>query len=177
MFSGCVCSPSEHDRLNDLAGFIRSVRVNSAELTPSFIKLISPESVLTLEVLLLGGEAVTKIQRDQWAETITLINSYGPSECSVTSVISSPLTPESDPTTIGNPIGCLAWIISPSNPEVLMPVGSVGELLLEGPILARCYLNNPKETTEVFIKDLSWARKADLPLGRRFYRTGDLVRY
>jgi acyl-CoA synthetase (AMP-forming)/AMP-acid ligase II len=53
----------------------------------------------------------------------------------------------------------------------------VGELLLEGPILARCYLNNPKETAEVFIEDLSWARKADLPLGRRFYRTSDLVRY
>jgi amino acid adenylation domain-containing protein len=177
MFGGCVCSPSEHDRLNDLAGFIKSARVNSAELTPSFVKLISPESVPTLEVLLLGGEAVTKVQRDQWAETTTLINSYGPSECSVTSVVSSPLTPESDPTTIGNPIGCLAWIVSPSNPEVLMPVGSVGELLLEGPILARCYLNNPKETAEVFIEDLSWARKADLPLGRRFYRTGDLVRY
>jgi acyl-CoA synthetase (AMP-forming)/AMP-acid ligase II len=64
-----------------------------------------------------------------------------------------------------------AWVMHLDNPHVRMPLGALGELLLEGPSLARGYHQNPGATFESFIDHLRWAEP-----GRRFYRTGDLVR-
>jgi non-ribosomal peptide synthetase component F len=57
-----------------------------------------------------------------------------------------------------------------------MPIGCKGELLIEGPILSRGYLNDPEKTAMAFIKDPEWARSSG-QTGRRFYCTGDLVQY
>ncbi|KAK6700500.1 hypothetical protein SNK05_013313 [Fusarium graminearum] len=37
-------------------------------------------------------------------------------------------------------------------------IGAVRELLIEGPILARGYLNNPGKTPSLFIEDLPWMK-------------------
>ncbi|KAG7151280.1 Nonribosomal peptide synthase 1 like protein [Verticillium longisporum] len=59
-----------------------------------------------------------------------------------------------------------------------MPVGAVGELLIEGPVVGLGYLNDPTKTAEVFIKDPTWllAGGGGAP-GRHglLYKTGDLV--
>lgn len=49
----------------------------------------------------------------------------------------------------------------------MAPIGAVGEILIEGPILARQYLNCPDLTTAQFIT-VPW-----LPPSRRVYRSGD----
>jgi aryl carrier-like protein len=53
----------------------------------------------------------------------------------------------------------------------------VGELLIEGPILARGYLNDAEKTAAAFIEDPAWADHFAPGRRRRFYKTGDLVRY
>jgi aryl carrier-like protein len=53
----------------------------------------------------------------------------------------------------------------------------VGELLIEGPIQARGYLNDVEKTAVAFIEDPAWADHFAPGRGRRFYKTGDLVRY
>jgi len=61
-----------------------------------------------------------------------------------------------------------------------VPIGSIGELVIEGPILAQGYLNNEAKTAEVFIENPIWASESVGPTQsarRRFYRTGDKVRY
>ncbi|KAH3208273.1 hypothetical protein KXV77_000573, partial [Aspergillus fumigatus] len=63
------------------------------------------------------------------------------------------------------------------NHNSLAPIGRIGELLIEGPLLARGYLNDPVKTRESFIEDPSWIRHFGLAKGRRMYKTGDLVRY
>jgi len=56
--------------------------------------------------------------------------------------------------------------------------GAVGEMLVEGPTLARGYLNNPEKTAEAFIYAPSWATDTnEAGEKRRFYKSGDLVRY
>jgi hypothetical protein len=56
--------------------------------------------------------------------------------------------------------------------------GAVGEMLVEGPTLARGYLNNPEKTAEAFIYAPSWATDTnESGEKRRFYKSGDLVRY
>jgi aryl carrier-like protein len=68
------------------------------------------------------------------------------------------------------------WVAEPDNHDQLTPVGTAGELLIEGPNLARCYLDDPEKTQASFIENPAW-----LPVEsfgkRRLYKTGDLVIY
>src|SRR4029077_17792413 len=71
---GCVCIPSESDRMSNLAGFICAHHVNWALLTPSVITVLQPEQVPSLKTVVLGGEAVTHGNVDNWASKVVLIN-------------------------------------------------------------------------------------------------------
>ena len=53
---GCVCVPSEEDRLNNLSRAIRHFTVNWVIFTPSYARCIEPEDVAGLETLVLGGK-------------------------------------------------------------------------------------------------------------------------
>ena len=81
-----------------------------------------------------------------------------------------------EPTNIGRAIGSVSWIVDPDNRNRLVPIGCKGELLIEGPILSRGYLNDREKTANAFIEGLEWA-KDDRSTKRRFYCTGDLVCY
>lgn len=173
----CVCIPSEEDRLNDIVGFINEKRVDQACFTPSFVGFIEIDSVPGLKSLVLAGEAMSQSQLATWSR-IKLVNGYGPTEASVASVLNTNVAPNADCKDIGLPVGVRAWLVNPENHDVLVPVGCPGELLLEGPTLARCYVNNPQKTNESFIYDPSWTKfDAGGGTNRRFYKTGDLVRY
>ncbi|KAH8655507.1 peptide synthetase [Xylariales sp. PMI_506] len=169
----CLCVPTETERETSLVEFINDSRANWVHITPSMVDMISPESVESLNTIVLGGEPMTKRNVTQWATPGRhLIQVYGPSECSVTSTIESDTRIHRDPTNIGRTFGgCATWITDPNDPTILYPLGAVGELLVEGPILALGYLGQPSATESAFVTDLSWAPR------RRFYRTGDLVRY
>ncbi|GKT66979.1 nonribosomal peptide synthetase [Colletotrichum tofieldiae] len=82
------------------------------------------------------------------------------------------MAPNSDPTNIGWAVpGCKTWVVSTNNRNALQAVGAVGELLMEGPILAKGYLNSPEQTGNSFVGGYDWAPD------KRLYRTGDLVKY
>lgn len=104
------------------------------------------------------------------------MNTYGPAECSVDVAVGGPMQSPSDASTIGFPLNVCLWVTSPSNYNRLVPIGTPGELLVEGPQLAREYLNSPRKTDESFISDPEFVKQLGIPSHRRFYRTGDLVR-
>ncbi|EHK99657.1 putative HC-toxin synthetase [Glarea lozoyensis 74030] len=177
---GCVCIPSEEDRMNDIPGAIRKMGVTWTLLTPSVASTLSPKSVPSLKVLVTGGEAMSSGHIAKWKGRCCLINAYGPSETSVigstsTKVDESGKEINSDPSNIGRAVGGRAWIVDPRNYQNLMPPGSIGELAIEGRIVARGYLNNEKKTSESFIFNPPWL--TGLFPRERVYRTGDLVRY
>ncbi|OCL14025.1 nonribosomal peptide synthase [Glonium stellatum] len=177
MCGACICIPSEDARLNDIVGAINEMHVNHAIFTPSFVGFVNPTAVPELRTLVLAGEAMSPSHVATWSD-INLVNGYGPTESSVSAVINSHVTAETDCKDIGFPVGVHCWLVDPSNHNHLVPVGCIGELLLEGPTLARCYLNNLDKTNESFIFDPAWSLKGDYStLGRRFYKTGDLARY
>ncbi|KAK2770045.1 nonribosomal peptide [Colletotrichum kahawae] len=80
---------------------------------------------------------------------------------------------------IGTPVGCRYWVVDPEDHDELVPVGTTGELLIEGPIVARGYVNSPQAMAASFIDAPAWTRHPELAhmgLGQhRFYKTGDLV--
>lgn len=70
----------------------------------------------------------------------------------------------------------LCWVIDPENHDRLLPIGAVGELAVEGPTLARGYLDDPTKTQAAVIKSPCWPQGAGPKRPRRIYKTGDLVR-
>ncbi|KAF9885568.1 hypothetical protein FE257_012774 [Aspergillus nanangensis] len=178
--SGCICVPSEDSRVNDLSGAIRSMNVNMAHMTPSVARVLDADIMPSLEVLGLGGEAITASDAADWGRKTHIIIAYGPSECTVGCTINNDIPLDRPYTSIGLGVGGCSWVVDPADHNRLTPVGAVGELLVEGPIVGDGYLNEPEKTKAVFIEDPEWlvAGGGDAP-GRkgRLYKTGDLVRY
>lgn len=100
----------------------------------------------------------------------TLVNNYGPTECTVvaTSGVVSPLkSPEVLPP-IGRPIDNAEVYILDSQMQPV-PAGRTGEIYVAGAGLARGYLNDSALTAERFVKNAFSANA-----GAKLYRTGDL---
>ncbi|KAL9117281.1 MAG: hypothetical protein Q9187_006184, partial [Circinaria calcarea] len=173
---GTICIPSENERMGDLAGVMNRLAVNLADLTPSVASLLEPVEVPNLRVLRLSGENVPNTLIQKWAGRVRLENSYGPSECCVTSVANCQILLDTDRTNIGRSIGCLTWIVEPNEPMKLAPIGAVGELVLQGPIVGRGYINDAPATAAAFMEHASWL-DFNGNFQSRLYRTGDLARY
>ena len=179
MLGGCVCVPSDETRLNNVASVINELDVNWTLLTPSFVQLLSPSEVPRLQTLVLGGEAMSQGHISTWAQSVRLMNAYGPSECAIVATVNPSVSLKAGPTNMGRAVGGRCWIVDLRNHHRLVPIGSVGELLVEGPILARGYLNNSQKTAESFVIKPKWAKHYGLTdtKSRRMYKTGDLVKY
>ncbi|CAE7034460.1 Non-ribosomal peptide synthetase [Pyrenophora teres f. teres] len=179
LYGGCICVPSDRDRRSDLAKAINAMGANWALLTPSVAQLLNPSDVPTLKILVIGGEQVTSTDWNRWPTGVQLINGYGPTECCI--VCAGYTTTQAFTTgTIGRAIASVSWVVDPENHHKLAPLGSVGELLVEGPILARGYLNDAEKTAAAFIEDPAWLMDGCQGYaGRhgRLYKTGDLVQY
>lgn len=172
---GCVCVPSEADRVNDIPGAIARLNANMMDLTPTVAALLHPAEVPTIKRLCLGAEPLTKALVNLWSQYVHLFGQYGPSEASINSAFKD-FTHGGEATNIGKAVGCVTWVVDPENRNRLMPIGCKGELLLEGPILSRGYLNDPEKTQAVFITNPEWATTEGAS-PRKFYCTGDLVQY
>ena len=175
---GCICIPSEAERNQDLVEAINRMNVTKADLTPSFLSHIEPHEVQNLKVLILGGEPLTTKCIKAWANHVRVINAYGTSECCVTNVVNAKISPDMDPANIGRAVGCVCWIVDSVDHDKLAPIGTVGELVIEGPTLARGYLNDESRTASAFVNAPTWAREDNgIRRPQRLYKTGDLVQY
>ena len=170
---GVVCMPSDEDRVDNVGSFIRHTGANWAYLTPSFVRgALKPSDVPSLQSLTLGGEAVAQDNIDEWASSTVLTNGYGPTEASVCVVEN--IVSGSRSGTIGRGIGCRTWIVDPDEHHKLVAIGAIGELMIEGPLLARGYLNDPEKTNAAFIEQTAFLSTNTTC---RMHKTGDLARY
>ena len=175
---GCICVPSEQERLRDLAGAMNRMGVNWSFLTPKVASTLSPSDVPTLKSILLGGEAVSIEDVRPWIDASDVFVAYGPTETTICAMGTEPLTKFSDPLNLGRGVGTRLWITDPSNFHRLSPVGTIGELVIEGRLVARGYLHEPEKTKAVFINNPIWFEQFDVSKEpQAFYKTGDLVRY
>ncbi|KAK7216380.1 hypothetical protein V2G26_004383, partial [Clonostachys chloroleuca] len=170
--------PSEHDRMNKLSEFIKKNSINWAWLTPSFIRTITPEEVPSLELVALAGEAVGRDILDAWFGKVRLLNGWGPAETCLVSTLHEWTDVEESPLRIGRPIGGFCWIVDPENPCQLAPIGTVGEVVIQGPTLLREYLGDQEKTDASMVQPLpSWAPRRTITGWNRAYKSGDLCSY
>lgn len=176
MFGGCICVPSDEDITGDIGAFMKSARVDFANITPSVAHTLNQHELPDLKILLLSGEAPDQPLVDKWDGLVKLMNGYGPSECSVKCAINCHLS-RNDPQNIGYSAGTSLWVVRPENHNRLTPLGAVGELIIESPHLANGYLNRPEANADKFILSPPWLRDFRGGQPTRLYKTGDLVRF
>ena len=121
-----------------------------------------------LRLLLTGGEALHRRPRPDLP--FSVVNNYGPSECTVVATSGT-----IDPDSAGLPD--IGWAIDGTSIHILNdagdPVidGETGEIVIGGPGVGRGYRNRPDLTQERFLPDIF------NPTGNgRLYRTGDFGR-
>ena len=175
LFGGTVCVPSEEERRSGLVDVIRAKDVQCTLLTPTVIRLMSPSEVPSLRILLSGGESVDPEAVRLWSNKVRFFNAWGQSETAVVSTMAE-LTPTSPwLEAIGTPIGCALWVVDERDANKLVPIGTVGEILVEGTTVARCYLDDKEKTASAFIAPPPWAPTQSM--GRRMFRTGAMGKF
>lgn len=176
----CLCIPSESARKDDIAGAMKRIAVTYADLTPSTARLLDPATLPSLRTLILAGEAMRPQDMAVWCSKLTLKNTYGPAECSITATGRDIVNPQDHVGNIGCGLGFASWVVEPTGGNCLVPVGAIGELWLEGPLVGQGYLGDPCNTEASFVEDPIWLfHGGPGHRGRRgrLYKTGDLVRY
>ena len=66
LHGGCLCVPSETQRLEDLEGVISAMEVNAAIFTPTMARRLDPSKVTTLQFLCMGAETIMVSDLSQW---------------------------------------------------------------------------------------------------------------
>ncbi|MCX4580497.1 amino acid adenylation domain-containing protein [Streptomyces sp. NBC_01571] len=118
-----------------------------------------------------GAEAVTRPLVDRlYAQpgVETVVNLYGPTECTVFCVTHAIGRDETGAPPIGTAVADCELTVRDADDRVVDD-GTPGELWVAGPLVGRGYLGAPELTAGRFVEDPA------SPGGRR-YRTGDLVR-
>lgn len=182
---GTLCIPSDEERSSSLAESIRGHLVTDIFLTPATARSLDPSKVPTLRNVYIGGEEVLRVDVAPWlscAKNTFIV--YGPTECSAISLYwkltSLDLLPSK--LSIGNGQGVSTWIVDPQSGKELSPIGAIGELYLEGPLVGQGYLGDEGLTALSFLADPPWLLEGapdGSVTGRkgRVYKTGDLVKY
>lgn len=178
---GCLCIPSQQEALDNITGAILAYNANFIDITPSVASTLRPSDLRCLKTVVFAGEALTNRQASQWSKHARVLNMYGPAECTVKATLAElDGTCSSSAASIGCGVGLCTWVVDPSNHDKLSPVGTVGELVLEGPLVGSGYLGDAAKTAGAFVESPAWLlRGGPGHQGRRgrVYKTGDLVQY
>jgi len=180
LLSGASLYIALNEIRKDPEAIVRSLRENSITrimmVTPAALHAMPMEELPALKTVMVGGEVCAAETLKFWSRGRTLINVYGPTECTVIShgCIYREGMPDTE---IGRSIDNVTSYILDSrlNP---VPAGMTGELHIGGAGICRGYLNRPELTAERFIKN-PFATSEEKAAGRnlRLYKTGDLARW
>ncbi|MBW4717721.1 non-ribosomal peptide synthase/polyketide synthase [Saccharothrix obliqua] len=152
---------------DQLADVLARHRVTHALIPPVALATLPDVALPEFRTLVVGGDACPADLVARWAPGRRMVNAYGPTESTVVTSWSGPLSPGGTPP-IGRPIpGTRAHVLDAELRPT--PIGVPGELYVSGVGLARGYLDRPGLTASRFLAD---------PFGGgRMYRTGDVVRW
>ncbi|MEW6736391.1 MAG: amino acid adenylation domain-containing protein, partial [Acidobacteriota bacterium] len=142
------------------------------------LSLLKESLPSSLRVVIVGGEKASLECLQTWrrlngAERIRWINTYGPTEATVTTTTYEPDWDSASLSIlpIGQPIGNVETYLLDRELEPV-PIGIAGELHIGGIGLARGYWQRAELTAEKFIPHPYSKQEGD-----RLYRSGDMARY
>ena len=163
-----VMAPDEQRMPGEpLAALFDRHRITHAVLPPSALVVMPAGSMSSCTHIVVAGEACPGELAARWSRGRKFFNGYGPTEDTVCSTISAPLSGDAAPP-IGRPLGNTQVYVLDDRMQPV-PAGVPGELYVGGTGVSRGYLGRPGLTAERFVAN---------PFGPgRLYRTGDRVRW
>jgi amino acid adenylation domain-containing protein len=174
---------------SDFLSSVQSQRITLLNLPTAFwqacvehLQLTDSRVPETVRLLVIGGEKAPRPAFESFRQmhpAIRLINAYGPTEGTITSLVFEPAAGEPLPAgldvPIGHPMGHARAVVLCADGS-LAPPGVHGELCIGGPCLAMGYLGLPQATNDRFVQTEAgvdpWISRWGL---NRLYRTGDLA--
>ncbi|KAG6038312.1 putative NRPS-like protein biosynthetic cluster [Claviceps citrina] len=168
---GCLWIPNENDRHGDIAGAIVRLKANYVEWTATVGRLVKAEEVPRLQTIQFCGERLTLSTLYQWRHVEQVFQCYGPAECTAATTINRIVDIGDQDPHIGMGCGTVTWVVSTRRCG-LASVGEVGELWVEGPLVAMGYLNSPGRTSSSFVEDPAWLLQGGPGIPGRHGRLG-----
>ena len=176
----------EQTRWRSLAAVIARYGAARADLAPSLMRIVPPES-LGLKAVIFGGERCDPATAERWGRATLALQAYGPTEAAVCATIAR-AGPGWQDGALGRPLPHQRVLLATEqgvfqvkpastdrcNDTILLSIdgtslreSATGEIWLAGDAIATGYLDSPAAEAERF----------GLWQGLRIHRTGDIARW
>ncbi|AEO68475.1 non-ribosomal peptide synthetase [Thermothielavioides terrestris NRRL 8126] len=171
VYGGCVCVPSAAERLQDFGAAVNRMQVNWSYMTPLLSRKLDPSLLPSLKVVCFRTRGLDEDTYSIWHGKVNVILAYGPQDvCPLGIAFLEALGPQ-HLRSIGRPFAGNLVIVNPEDHKKRMPIGAVGELVVEGPTLGFSYPNRESTMTPMSPLGPAAGSKA------RYFKTGHRARY
>ncbi|KAK4675126.1 NRPS protein [Podospora pseudoanserina] len=170
VYGACVCIPSAAEKLQDFGAAVNRMQVNWSYMTPLLSRKLDPTLLPSLKVVCFRTRSLDDDTYNIWHGKVNVVLAYGPQDCCPLGIAFLEAMGTHHLRSIGRPFSGNLLIVNPEDHKKRVPVGAVGELVVEGPTLGFSYPN--REST---VSPMS-------PLGTtggkaRYFKTGHRARY
>ncbi|KAK2616713.1 hypothetical protein QQS21_000325 [Conoideocrella luteorostrata] len=149
---------------SDLIGHMNRLQINWVHLTPTVLRILSPDEIPSLRTVVLGGEMMPLDLLNTWAKRVDVVAAYGPTEAAIQVLTFRPTS---------YPVEQISYTALPGNLVILVNdrheichLDEPGEILVAGNQLFAGYEGNTFATQAAFTHVPAFGH-------RLFYKTGD----
>lgn len=154
---GVICIPTSRDRYNDYTGCVARFDANWSYMTPLLARKLNVELLPSLKTVCFRTRGLDEDTYAPWKGRKRVIMAYGAPEVCPLGISFLEIQGPYHLRAIGRPIAGSAWIVSCEDHRNLMPVGAVGEMVIEGPTLGKTFrlssmsLDDDEEATKDYV--------------------------
>ncbi|TWU78458.1 nrps [Metarhizium rileyi] len=172
LHGGCVCIPSALERVNDLEGTIARMDITWTYMTTVLSRKINPANVTNLQTICFRTRTLDEDTFRPWLGSRDILLAYGAPDVCPLAISVFNIAESSDTNIIAPPLLGRFLILNPEDPKKLMPLGAVGELAIDSPIVTpHRYVHGRPLMDPAAFQQVRGERKW------RYLRTGHRVRY
>lgn len=171
---GCVCIPTDTERLFDYAGAVQRMEVNWSYMTPHLSRKLNLDLLPSLKTVCFRTRSLDEDTYAPWAGKKKVLLAYGAPDVCPLGISFLEVHGPHQLNRIGTPLAGNFWIVNPEDHRKLMPIGSIGELVIEGPTLGCAFARGEMDQTHWNAAEFS-----DSAPGKktRYFKTGHSMRY
>ncbi|TLD17678.1 uncharacterized protein PgNI_00637 [Pyricularia grisea] len=170
---GCICIPTETERVFDFVGAVRRMEVNWSYMTPHLSRKLNLDQLPSLKTVCFRTRSLDEDTYAPWAGKKKVLFAYGSPDVCPLGISFLEVHGTHELNRIGTPLAGNFWLVNPEDHRNLMPIGSIGELVIEGPTLGCSFARGQMDRTHWNAAEFS----DSAPGKTRYFKTGHSMRY